>query len=649
MATILGYAAYWLSGTRQQAAVDSGRQLESCGYIPIDARAQCIDLTGAEYAGGVRWERLFDESLEPCTENPVKTDPLPQFGHGSFFPEGFGLQVVIDLKEIYQLESIWYYPRSFESDTLWIYEGDYINKKLVQICFIDGIPDHWGWKKIKISAQTRWITLRFNSHKAAVAECRFFGSRISKSNPQNAVKQGDKEIYTKNKLHQFMGTNAYDVEAPDSIMRVFGTVRQYHFYHNWEDYFKIIDNNSYDLGIQSFISVTKNGIYRDRQLKWASVRGNSRRLQAAGFDIQYPPVDSKTANSFDIKSYVNHGSLMHRMAAARKGQWDNYWENGNEEDGSWRKHYWTPYQYFLVSSADWDGHEGALGSRVGIRSADPGARLVMSGLVGLDTQRVRALQFLCKRLRRDQAFIWQGGVQYHHYSNDAKIGTLPTQALSPERDSMRKKLAAVARFHQGTIGSSIPLILGENGYDRNPASWQSAPALSGLSAAEAQGVFTVRSLMACFFSGFDRYLYFMLRNASAEENPPGVFGSSGMISGPGGANQVYPVWHYWRHIYDLLGDFQPDTVITEQGQVWVYRLKMNGPQKKRWVYYLVNSGDQGTLRFSLSTPFVRATRAMELPWFYENSQAPKPRTWTVVNGQVQLEIGAVPVFLEFQE
>jgi hypothetical protein len=213
---------------------------------------------------------------------------------------------------------------------------------------------------------------------------------------------------------------------------------------------------------------------------------------------------------------------------------------------------------------------------------------------------------------------------------------------------MRKKLAAVARFHQNTIGSSIPLILGENGYDRNPASWQSAPALSGLSAAEAQGVFTVRSLMACFFSGFDRYLYFMLRNASAEENPPSVFGSSGMISGPGGANQVYPVWHYWRHIYDLLGDFQPDTVITEQGQVWVYRLKINGP-KKRWVYYLVNNGDQGTLRFSLSTPFKRATRATELPWFYGNNQPPKPQTWTVVNGRVQLEIGAVPVFLEFQE
>lgn len=620
----------------------------SCAYIPIQAERQCIDLTGSEFSGGTRWDKLFDESQNPCEENEVKTDPMPQFGHSSFFPANFGLQVVIDLEATYQLESIWYYPRSFEADTLWIYSGDYKNKKLIQTCIIDGKPQHWGWKKFNVNVQSRFITLRFNTQNAAIAEFRLFGQKKGIELIQKTINQVNKQNYTNNKLSQFVGVNAYSLDVQDSLMRVFGHIRMYHLLTYWDNYFKIVGKHPKEDGIQQFIDYSK---YLDANQKariWASVRGNSAELQAGSISIQYPPVNEKKSNLYEINSYTKHAYTFYEMAKTRKGQREVVWENGNEEDGYWRTHYWTPYQYFLVSMADWDGFEGQLGEQMGIKNADKNSRLMMSGLSTLDTARVRALDFLCKTYRKDQQFIWQGGVQYHHYSNNSALGKNASHSLSPEQDQMRQKLAAVADFHRRVIGTGVPLILGENGYDRNPASWQAAPAMQGRSTAEAQGIMTIRSLMACFFSGFDQYSYFMLQNAGADEDPPGVFGSSGMISGPGGKQIVYPIWYYWKHVVDALGAFKPDQVIRETGKIWVYRMRST-TNTNQYVYYLVNAVDDETVSFSLRTPFKTARQAKLIPWCYTPSTAPGTATQSVPiplrEGHIQLKVGPDPVFI----
>jgi hypothetical protein len=100
--------------------------------------------------------------------------------------------------------------------------------------------------------------------------------------------------------------------------------------------------------------------------------------------------------------------------------------------------YCSPYEYYAQSTADWDGDEGRLGNRHGIHAADPGAGLMMSGLTGLDTNRVKVYGFLSENLRDDKKFIWQGGIQYHYYAQKNGKG------ISPEADSMRRKLALVA-------------------------------------------------------------------------------------------------------------------------------------------------------------------------------------------------------------
>ena len=91
----------------------------------------------------------------------------------------------------------------------------------------------------------------------------------------------------------------------------------------------------------------------------------------------------------------------------------------------------------------------------------------MSGMVQPDTNRVRTLKFLCEQLRTDRKFIWEGGVQYHYYCSDSKsITQQATRGISPEEDHLREKLARVKAF-QDRLLPGVPVILGENGYDRN--------------------------------------------------------------------------------------------------------------------------------------------------------------------------------------
>jgi len=158
-----------------------------------------------------------------------------------------------------------------------------------------------------------------------------------------------------------------------------------------------------------------------------------------------------------------------------------YVENGNEEDAWWTDYYWTPMDYFALSSADYDGHETRLGRGRGLKNADSNAQLLMSGLVQLDTNRVRTLKFLCEQLRTDRKFIWEAGVQYHYYCSDSKsISQQATRGISPEEDHLREKLARVKAF-QDRLLPGVPVILGENGYDRNQGSRQRTPVLPGQS------------------------------------------------------------------------------------------------------------------------------------------------------------------------
>jgi hypothetical protein len=333
---------------------------------------------------------------------------------------------------------------------------------------------------------------------------------------------------------------------------------------------------------------------------WYSMRGVPLWMAKKGLGEKDRPITSLGMDPEDPLSYGRHAYLMWTLAAvfgkatvdsnllnladmirvSGKGTMASY-ENGNEEDAWWvGSKFCTPMEYFAQSSADYDGHMNKLGSRHGIANADPNSQLIMSGTVGLDTNRVRVLDFLCRTLRPDKKFLWQGGIQYHHYSNTVSASMTPqrsfgfgnsrrTRGITPEEDSLRKRLQKVRNFTY-RLQPNVQCILGEYGFDKNQHSEQATPVVPGYSAAQSQGIMLVRSINAVAFSGFDQLILYWMKD-QVPETSPYIYLTSGLVYQSLDQEVTpYPAWFHVNTFMHHLADYVPLRVMNETGNVWAY-------------------------------------------------------------------------------
>ncbi|HTE11980.1 MAG TPA: hypothetical protein VK645_13440, partial [Chitinophagaceae bacterium] len=464
------------------------------------------------------------------------------------------------------------------------------------------------------------------------------------------------------------GTNAYDYVSP-RLLQPFNQTRLYQMMDYYDtDTVNAYPKNKISLNAQELPQQQQARYYADSLRQWGnhlwmSIRGMPKYLAQKGFNEKDKPVTRPGMDTEDPLSYGRHAKTFWNMAAlfgktkvdtnlidvsdmprfSGLGLMDRF-ENGNEEDGYWTKYYWTPVDYFAMSSADYDGHEGRLGNKHGLNKADSTCKLMTSGMIQLDTNRVKTLYFLCRQLRKDKKFIWEGGVQYHYYSNAVPNNLQsPIRGISPEEDRLRQKLAKVRAFHDRLL-PGIPLILGENGYDRNQHSWQRTPLLPGYTAGQSQGIMVIRSLMAAFMAGFDGYNQYMMRNATNDENAQGPYATSGMIGGPAN-NVIYPVWYYWSTFINQLGDYQPDSVVAETGRVWIYRLKNRlNPGKKAFVLFSPTTNGSLIKNFSFKVQG-NNNQYFTLIRMVENKTSGLVQTGKIVNNTVQVDVGESPVIV----
>jgi hypothetical protein len=567
------------------------------------------DLNGAEASGGANPKNLFDEHTDPGHGQPgnPRTNPLPVSKYDIFFPPGKGYRILIDLQDVYKLTDIFLYDRAFEKDSAWIYQGDFSHWQPVIGMATAGSNTAWGWRRFSVNTSARFLLLRFNSYNAVISEMAMYGTLQTKLSRTAWVLPPEKR--TPPDLRTFAGTNSYDYVNP-ALLEPFHAVRLY----QQLDYFDTDTVHAYPKNLLQMERARTDWAdslqHRGNEL-WMSIRGLPVWMEKKGMHEKDKPVTAAGMNTEDPMSYARHAAFYWQLAAIYGRQQQDTalihmreqrrysgralmhrYENGNEEDGWWSKYYWTPLDYFAASSADYDGHEGKLGAYHGLKRADSNAQLMTSGMIQLDTQRVRTLAFLCSQLRQDKKFIWEGGVQYHYYSNATQTNMQPpSKGISPEADSLRAKLAKVRAFHDRLL-PGIPLILGENGYDRNQQSWQRTPIIAGYNEAQSQGIMVIRSMLAAFMAGFDGYNQYMMRSATNDENAPGAYATSGMIGGPAN-NVIYPAWYYWSTFMHRLGDYQPDAIVSESDPVWIYRLRHKSDStQKAWVVFSPN----GTIR-----------------------------------------------------
>ncbi|MEO6314023.1 MAG: hypothetical protein ABIU63_03185 [Chitinophagaceae bacterium] len=625
------------------------------------------DLSGSEGSGNGDPMKLFDEDADPANGSTVhpNSQPLPNSLMGIYYPPGKGLRIVADLHDRYKLSDFYIYDKALASDSVWLYTGEMNNWTLVAGYATGGNAAAWGWKNFSVNQVTRYVMIRFNSAKSVISEWVLYGN-LQQKIAAPVIKPLPR--LPAPSLREFAGTNAYDYVAP-SLLQPFNQVRLY----QQMDYFDTDTVNAYpnnQLSLNTWNQPPQQQLryYADSLRQrgnhlWMSIRGLPKYLEQKGFNEKDKPVTVPGMDKEDPLSYGRHAKTFWTMAALFGGtkidssQLDvkgipkfsglglmDRFENGNEEDGYWTQYYWTPMDYFAVSTADYDGHEGRLGKRHGIINADVHSKLMTSGMIQLDTNRVKTLYFLCRQLRKDKKFIWEGGVQYHYYSNAAPNNLQsPVRGISPEQDHLREKLEKVRAFHDRLL-PGIPLILGENGYDRNQHSWQRTPMLPGYNEAQSQGIMVMRSLVAAFMSGFDGYNQYMMRSATNDENAQGPYATSGMIGGPAN-NVVYPVWYYWSAYVQHLGDYQPDAVLTELGPVWIYRLKNRAnPAQKAFVLFSPTTNGGINKNYSLKLPEGKS-QSVRIIRLSDTDPLGNVLTAQVLDGSVQLDVGESPVIV----
>ncbi len=638
-------------------------------------RDQVFDLSGYAGGGGANPFNLFDENAyvdprydkSPDAFIPV-TNCQPTIHPAIYFHGYEGNRVVIDLKIPYSIKEIYLYDRSHQFDSCWLYTGNL--KKWNRVASFTTIsePGERKWKKITLDEETRFVMIQFSSYETSITEMVLYG--IPLLPVPYAENFSLSKGLTKTTLKEFLGVN-YIMEEEPRWLKPFHYSRLYNFALDYDK-----DSSRDDKHVR--FNMLHYGYYNKEKGKyifnidtlkninhgniWYSIRGVSKWMSDLGFTDKDRPLNRPMLNSEDPKNYSRHAAMMWNMAAffgynkmdtsllslsheprqTGRGSMELY-ENGNEEDANWvGNKYCSPYEYFAQSTADWDGDEGRLGAGFGIHAADPGAQLMMSGLTGLDTNRVKVYRFLAGNLRNDQKFIWQGGIQYHYYTQRDGRG------ISPEADSLRWRLSKVAECSY-RIAPGVKCFLGENGYDKSPSSRQSTPMIPGLSAAQSQGIMLIRSINATFFSGFDAYILYWLKDGNPEDDPRTYLTSGILRRMPDGKTNAYPGWNYITTLINHLGNYVPDKVISENGDVWIYRYR-NSQVQDSVVYFIYKPSATGSQSFSYSLDIGKATgNEVHKISFQDNSEWGKEENLPLSEGKVHLLVDEKPVLILCKE
>lgn len=640
------------------------------------------DLSGYQNSGGSTPFNLFDENNFFDPKNGItgfpETSPHPLRNADIFFPKNRGSRIVVDLRVPYKLGEIYLYDRSDAVDTVWIYTGNMADWKLKATVVTRGEASAWGWRKFALDDSSQFVQLRFNSYEANITEVVLYGCPLQAVPPAPTYAYDGARL-PKKSLRDFLGVNMYN-EVPHEYIEPFKWLRMY----ATADLFDADSANAYPgnkinvsrLGFRYLDTIFRH--YSDdialvNTKMWYSVRGVPKWMNNIGLWDKERPLTKLGMDPEDPMSYGRHAYMMWTLAAvfgktkvdtnllllgdmigvSGKGTMTEY-ENGNEEDAWWvGSKYGSPLEYFAQSSADYDGNSGKLGPKHGVHVADSNSKLIMSGTIGLDTNRVRILNFLCNTLRPDKKFLWQGGIQYHHYSNNARGHFLPRllrsagAGITPEEDSLRTRLQKVREFTYRTQ-PGVECILGEYGFDKGQQSAQSTPIIPGYSPAQSQAIMLTRSINAVAFSGFDKLMIYWMKDQEPEQSPY-IYLSSGLLyQGLDQKVLVYPSWYHVATMVHHLGNYIPEEIVSEKGNVWIYKYR-HQTQKDSvglFVYAPTRKGNKYS-GYSVSLSG-KANQAVEVT-FIDNDKRGKTAVKPVANGKIAVDVSEVPKLILYKE
>lgn len=579
----------------------------------------------------------------------------------------YPLAVVVDLQIPHDLTDICY----FDVEGSGLLSVAFRDANTWQPLFTDELKQYRKWMSRKVTVTTRYLQLTFANPSAQVGEIVLYGTARGERPERPEPVQHERPL-----MDAFLGTNGF---VDDSIERLAacGFLREY---HNWQ-----WDEGNTDASYAgypehqlawspSWVSGPGWGWDFDKfyqQLKDTGIEVSPCLQRSAPYMVGY---DSDRKNDKPIsaggdptrpESYVAHASYLFQFAArygskavdasllklradqpVRSGLGlVRTIENCNEPDKWWegRGAYFAPAELAAMCSADYDGHQGAMGPTVGVKNADPNIQLVLGGLAKPQIEYLRAMQLWADLYRAgDMPF---DVINLHHYSNDAGgQGGRPTTGISPEADGLRERFQHIVEWRDRYLPGK-EVWVSEFGYDTNRKSVQRAPAIGSFSAEEVQAQWIVRSFLALAAAGVDRAQQYMLRDVNAENTVK--FDSSGLTSEKRNRHQPKRSWYYVATLRNILSGTRFDRELASgDDRVRIYRFRSDeATPRDVYALWCPTANQQEVNGFSLALP---GASAATLITFKADSTTGHETELLFDNNRITIDISERPIFVTVQ-
>jgi len=364
-------------------------------------------------------------------------------------------------------------------------------------------------------------------------------------------------------------------------------------------------------------------------------------------------------DSLDPASYIEHADHMYQYAARygsvevndsylklASGQPRNtgmnlihYYENWNEPDNWWEgaDATFSPQELAAMTSADYDGHEGTLGTTIGIKNADPDAKLVMGGIAweeGTGQSYVNGMKSWFEANRSDGKFVVDV-INIHHYCTDWSKG------LSPETDDLKGKMEDWVSWRNSNAPDT-EIWLTEFGWDTvDSGSRQRAIAHAGYDVYEVQAQWIIRGYLACLAAGIDRIAQFMLRDP--DTGSTGVYDTCGLVL-------EYGDWTpkvSWYYVYTMRNRLTGMTYVGEQASgnsdVWIYKFKAQSGNNGAYVLWCPT--EDGTTADNYELTLTGSPTSATLVEMANGDTDGVPSNLTISNGKVTVDVSERPIFV----
>ncbi len=574
------------------------------------------------------------------------------------------MSIVIDLKAKDHVRRIAYYDGVGSANVrVDAREGDSWRH-----LFTDSLVRYLEWTLRDFDVNTRYLRLMFETPAAQVGELLVDAQPlepVASTTEPAPVRRGPL-------MDDFIGVNGF-IDDPVERLAAFGHVREYHQWQ-WDAGNQNPDYKGYpdDLLAWSPSWVSGPGwgwdfdqFYRELNARGVEVvpclQGSALYIHDHESDkVGWKPIKANE-DTTDPQSYIEHASHLFQFAARygatkvedsllklREGQPHlsglgliRYLENWNEPDRWWagRNEYFSPFELAAMSSADLDGHRGALGPTAGVRAADSQMKLVMGGRALPEIEYLRAMQ-LWAELNRNGEFP-ADVINLHHYSNDAGgQGGQPTTGISPEADGLRERFGKIARWRDEQLPDA-ELWMSEFGYDTNPNSVQRAPAIGDTPAEEVQACWIIRSFLELAGSGVDRAQLYMLRDVNAGNTVK--YNSSGVTTETWNKHQPKRAWFYINTMKNTVKGTRPiGDVASDNERVRVMKFKSDDGLKTIFALWCPSANNEVVQGFQLRIPDKTTARIVQLE---AGESMGKNATLRIQDSLAKIEVTERPVFV----